>query len=131
MPRSTIGEPIDNPIKETGRLRTWCRDLREIKNVVEVARRWMDSVVFSFFCIFFWFACFASGFSYRFVPLCGEPEIGTGIRERWDDHGDGYGRRLYPFRVPGDSGRMCTGTDRHRMTDQEADQGVVTDRSND
>lgn len=27
-----------------------------------------------------------------------------------------------------EGGQLCTGTDRHRMTDQEADQGVVTDR---
>lgn len=27
-----------------------------------------------------------------------------------------------------ESGQMCTGTDRHRMIDQEADQGVVTNR---
>lgn len=91
----------------------------------------MDSVVLSLFGFFFRFVCLGILIA-GFVSSVWRTGNRNRDRDRgWDDHGDGNGRRRYPFRVPGDSGRMCTGTDRHRMTDQEADQGVVTDRSND
>lgn len=83
---------------------------------MEVARRWMDS--FEECCLFFLsFFFFEDGHVRKklgsimvIYNICVGVERATASCKR------------------SESGQMCTGTDRHRMIDQEADQGVVTNR---
>ena len=81
---------------------------------MEVARRWMDvRGVLSFF-----FSFFLRGWS------CEEK-----IRKHHGIYNVCVGvERATASYKRSESGQMCTGTDRHRMIDQEADQGVVTNR---